>query len=503
MKNNVYIVLFIVLIFNSYSLSLFSQHDKVEDGKLIISGYIQSQYQSFFVPDSIGATTKHFAYFSGGNFVNDNTSNRFMVRRGRLSLSYKQGFASSRMSLDFTERGFRIKDMYISATDPYLESFHLTAGLFNRPFGYEIAYSSQFRETPERSRIIQTLFPGERDLGAKLSFSLPKESPFSFFRLDAAIVNGNGSAVETDNYKDFIGSINIYTPESVEGIKASAGFSYYDGKIQHVYEPVDTLSSNVNTKFYIYRFGSHIDENNIEYRGFMIDSAMSRASGMTGIGVERKYYSVNGQLEFNTPFGKTELKGEYIWGVQPTAVNNNFIGREYLIYNEYHSFSPSGPSLGVSWPLYDQPQPYNPTMAGLREKNHSTLVRNFSGGYIYVVQNIMETNHQIVIKYDWYNPNSDVEGKDINLHYYNDTLIAGMTLMSPADVSYSTIGIGWNWKINENLKFTLYYENVRNEITNIPHYYDQDVFRLGRRPSPGFMRDIKDDVLTVRLQYNF
>jgi hypothetical protein len=492
------VTLFITTCYGGFSQA-FTENET--EGKLIISGYIQSQYQSFFVPDTIGATTKHFAYFSSGNFVNDNTANRFMLRRGRLAFSYKNGFASSKMSLDFTERGFNIKDMYISATDPFIESIHLTAGLFNRPFGQEIAYSSQFRETPERSRIIQTLFPGERDLGAKLSFSLPEDSPFNFFRLDAAIVNGNGSAVETDNYKDFIGSINVYTPASVKGIKASAGFSYYDGKIKHIYEPVDTIPSNVNTKYYIYYFGDLVDTAGLSYSGFYIDSAQTLASGRTGIGVDRKYYSVNGNIEFSSPFGKTQIKGEYIWGSQPSPVNNNSIERDYIVYNEFNTFSPKGPSMGMSWPLYDQPQPYNPTMAGLREKYHSTVIRNFSGGYIYVIQNILETNHQIVIKYDWYNPNTDISGKDIDLHYYNDTIKAGNTLISPADISFSTIGIGWNWLINDNLKFTLYYENVTNEITSIP-YYQGDI-RLGRRPSPGFLKDLQDDVLTIRLQYTF
>jgi hypothetical protein len=140
-------------------------------------------------------------------------------------------------------------------------------------------------------------------------------------------------------------------------------------------------------------------------------------------------------------------------------------------------------------------------MVKLTNKNHSTMVRNFNGGYISVTQNIMDTKHQIVIKYDWYDPNTDIAGKDIDLLYYNDTLEIGKTYMSPADVKFSTIGVGWNWQMTENLKFTLFYENVKNEITSIPLYTGD--LRLGRRHSPGFDRDIKDDAITVRLQYKF
>ncbi|MBN2777097.1 MAG: hypothetical protein JXR36_05620 [Bacteroidales bacterium] len=471
------------------------------DEKIKISGYIQTQYQQFFVPDTIGGTTKYFSNFSGGSFTNDLTYNRFQVRRGRLSFTHENKLTNAKLSFDFTEKGFHVKDLYLSAKDPYLKSFEITAGLFNRPFGYEIERSSQYRETPERSRVVQTLFPGERDLGLKLKFRLPEDSNLNFFEISAAIINGNGSAIETDNYKDIIGNLRLFTPSDMENFKASAGFSYYTGKFQHVYEPVDTLASNVNTKYYIYYFGELVDTAGIAYKGFYIDSAQTLASGTTGIGVARKYYGIDGQLEFQSPFGKTEIAAEYIWGTQPAAVNNNNIEKDYVIYNDLNTYSSTGPSVGMAWPLHDQPQPYNPTMAKLTSKNHSTMVRNFSGGYICVVQNIMDTKHQIVIKYDWYDPNTDIAGKDIDLLYYNDTLEVGKTFLSPADVKFSTIGIGWNWQLSENLKLSAYYENVTNEITSIENYIGD--LRLGRRSSPGFDRDIKDDVFTVRLQYKF
>lgn len=487
----------------TFSISLSAQEQTSGDkNKVKISGYIQSQYQQFFVPDSVGSTTKYFANFSGGSFTNDLTYNRFQIRRGRLSFTHSTDITKAKMSFDFTEKGFQIKDLYLSVKEPYLNSFEFTAGLFNRPFGYEVQNSSQERTSPERSRVVQTIFPNERDLGIKATFRLPEESGLSFFEITGAIVNGNGTAVETDNYKDFIGNIKLFTPKTVENFKASAGFSYYSGKVEHVYEPVDTVASNVNTKYYIYYFGNITDTAGISYKGFYVDSAQTLASGTTGIGVDRKYYGIDGQIELKSPFGKTEISAEYIWGSQPAAVNNNNIEKDYVIYNEINTYSSTGPALGMAWPMYDQPQPYNPTMAKLTNKNHSTMVRDFNGGYISITQNIMETHHQIVVKYDWYDPNTAIAGKELNLLYYaNDTVETGKTYISPADVKFSTIGIGWNWQVTENLKFMLYYENVKNEITSIEEYNGD--LRLGRRSSPGFSRDIKDDVLTVRLQYKF
>lgn len=497
-----FIFFIIMSVLISFSVTGQENAEQIQDkSKVQISGYIQAQYQSFLVPDTLGGTTKYFANFSGGGFTNDLTFNRFQVRRGRLNFKHQTEFTNAKLSFDFTEKGFHVKDLYISANEPYLGMFELTAGLFNRPFGYEVDYSSQYRETPERSRIIQTLFPSERDLGVKLSVHMPKSLDLDVLELNAAIVNGNGSALETDNYKDFIGNVRLFTPADFKTFKASLGFSYYHGQMQHIYEPVDTIASNVNTKYYIYYFDELRDTAGVVYQGFYVDSAQTLLSGTSGVGVNREYFGVDGQIEFNSPFGKTKVSGEYIWGIQPAAVNTNNLEKDYVIYNDINTYSSTGPSLGMAWPLHDQPQPYNPTMAKLTSKNHSTMVRNFSGGYVCVVQNIMESNHQIVVKYDWYDPNTDIAGKDIDLLYYNDSIEVGKTYMSPADIKFSTIGIGWNWQLTDHLKMSLYYENVKNEITSIEHYTGD--LRLGRRSSPAFDRDLEDDVFTIRLQYRF
>lgn len=499
---------FLVIAFILLNSSLYSQRDdndenkKEKEGIFKINGYIQTQYQKFFVPDSIGATQRYFAHFSGGSFVNDNTSDRFMLRRGRLILNYTKGFSSSKMSIDFTERGVGLKDLFIRSYIPGFEALSLTAGLFPRPFGNEVNESSMLRYSPERSRVVQTILPNERDLGIKIEFQFPEESELSFFNISGAIVNGNSTAVETNDYKDYIASIKLFTPKSFESIKASVGASYYNGKMLHIYEPVDTIASNTNTKYYIYYFGNITDTSGINYKGFYIDTAKTHAAGTRGIGVERKYYGIDGKLEIKSPFGKTEISGEYFWGVQPSAVNNINIEKDYVIYNEINTFSPTGPQLGIAWPLYDQPQPYNPTMVKPTNKYHSTMIRNFDGGYISIVQNLLETNHKLLFKYDWYDPNTDIAGKELELLYFDQNgNEAGKTFISPADIKYTTLGIGWIWDVSENLRFTVYYENVTNENTKIGSFAGN--LRLGQRPSPGFVKDVKDDCLTVRLQYKF
>ena len=56
----------------------------------------------------------------------------------------------------------------------------MTAGLFARPFGYEVNLGLLFRETPERGRMSQILMPAERDIGVMVSFE-PQEKKHKSF----------------------------------------------------------------------------------------------------------------------------------------------------------------------------------------------------------------------------------------------------------------------------------------------------------------------------------
>jgi hypothetical protein len=80
-------------------------------------------------------------------------------------------------------------DGYLALTDPRTaEPKHqLWVGQFNVPFGYEIERSSSLREVPERSRMENVLFPGERDRGIKLASAWTP-------RLETvlAVLNGGG-----------------------------------------------------------------------------------------------------------------------------------------------------------------------------------------------------------------------------------------------------------------------------------------------------------------------
>src|ERR1041385_4669381 len=136
--------------------------------RIKFSGYVQAQYQQI---DSAGAKS-----FAGGDFP-AGVNKRFKVRRGEFKTMYDNGKTQIVANIDITQNGVSIKDCYGRFTEQWLQTFSITAGIFNRPFGWEVPTSSSAIGSPERSRVNQILFPGERDLGVMLTFQLPVTSP--------------------------------------------------------------------------------------------------------------------------------------------------------------------------------------------------------------------------------------------------------------------------------------------------------------------------------------
>ena len=98
--------------------------------------------------------------------------------------------------------------------------------------------------------------------------------------------------------------------------------------------------------------------------------------------------------------------------------------------------------------------------------------------YFYLLQHIFNTKNQLLIKYDWYDPNTDVKGNEIGAAGSNFTA---------ANIKYSTLGFGYVNYLTDNVKLVLYYAKVTNEKTQLTN----------------FTSDVKDNVFTCRLQFRF
>jgi len=384
---------------------------------LQFSGYIQPQFQ---LVDTEGAKT-----FSGGDFA-PHSKSRFMLRRARVKLDYllttsdRYPKALFTFQVDATERGVNVRDMFMRLYETKGHNFSFTAGLFARPFGFEVNLSSAYRETPERGRMSQTLMPTERDIGAMISYEpLRRSAKNKFIKLDAGLFNGQGLSgiTDFDSHKDLISRLTV-RPIPLGKFSLSGGLSLLYGGWRQ------------DSK-YVYAMGTSNGD-----RTFLLDSSLSNVGEIA----PRHYYGADMQIVYRHKWGQTEWRAEYWQGQQPgTAVTT------------------VNPGLSPQGPVYR---------------------RNFNGAFFYFLQNIINTHHQLLLKYDWYDPNTKVSKDEIGETGTN---------LTAADIKYSTLGVGYAYYFNDHVKAIAYYEFVKNESTLLP----------------GYVVDLDDNVFTLRFQFRF
>lgn len=401
--------------------------------RIKITGYLQPQYQ---VADSSGISS-----FAGGDFASG-LNKRFALRRGRVKFTYDYTGINWVLQLDATEKGVAVTDAYGKYTEPWMNAFYMQAGIFNRPWGYEIPTSSSVRETPERARWSQTLFPGERDLGAMIGFQMPKTSKWNFFSANVAMVNGTGrTASDFDFQKDLIAHIAVNKSLMNEKFKLGVGASYYSGGIRQ-------FTNNV------YSMGT--DTTNV--KKYILDNASANKNAIA----KRSYIGADLQLSYSTKLGVTTLRGEFIQGKQPVPGNSNSSSPSTVTATTTQSITTtSGAPVLTSTSTFPD-----------------TYLRNVQGMDLYFVQNINQIKSGVVLKYDIYDPNTDVSAKEIGATGSN---------LNKADIAYTTLGVGYILYLNANVKFTGYYDMVTNESTAYK----------------GFTQDLRDNVWTFRIQYKF
>lgn len=310
-----------------------------------VSAYIQAQYQYGQSDASlkVGDKNEH----PGKGF------NRIGIRRGRLKFEYNDGIGTGAVQIDANDKGVSFRDLYIGIKDPWTRRSQLLAGIFNRPFGYEIGYSTTGLESPERATIIQYFFPDERDLGAMLTLRTAQTSPLHFFRLDAGLFAGNSINRETDSRKDFIGRLGAEKPVGGWGVWG-LGASYYHGFV-----------FNPTTEAYEWH----------DRRFVKIDK------GETGTYMKRQYIGFDGRFTFFHLLGKTSLRAETLFGTQPGTASS--------------SRSPN---------------------SGTRPENlpeNSLFKRPFLGYFFYLVHDFGRSPFSAVFKYDVYDPNTRVKGDEV------------------------------------------------------------------------------------------
>lgn len=363
--------------------------------KIKVSGYLQAQVR--VATDTLGNEKSDYTYFSapgefqGGKFPNGSRA-LFQVRRARIKIGYESDLTQMYVQFDclpfttgmavngvsqvsdtskkvsYTKSallaggGVTIKDAFLRFTEPWLKSIAVKAGVYDRPFGFEISYSSSNRESPERSRLFQTLFPGERDLGVSGEYIPADGLPpwVQMFNVKAGCFAGNGINIDYDARRDFIGRFGLSLPITKANLAIDGGFSAYIGNIR--------------------------DYNDTLYKYVASTKKMDFTTGHKREDQARQYFGGDMQVYFgNIPWGGLTLRGEVIGGQQP------------------------GTKGSSGSPKTD----YTFTTNSTASANDPVYVRNFIGFYTMLVMNIDPIRCQVVGKYDLYDPNKDLSGEDV------------------------------------------------------------------------------------------
>lgn len=379
-------------------------------------------------------------------------NNFFSLRRARVKFTYEM---TDGVKFVFTPEllpgSVVVKDAYVVLNDRWSKAFSIWAGKFNRP-NYEVEYSSSSREVAERSLVIRTLYPSERAIGAKLEYN-PLNVPFHF---QFALLNGN-EAITINNAS----GVNLNSNENKDFD------NYKDIMLRATYNLQLGNFGGLD-------FGAH------GYFGSYKSNALKTLSSdyttikdvNLGDAVKRNWVGGEFQL-FADVLGGMSLKGEYIAG------KNASIG--------YSPVAAVGTTAAI------------PGVANFQN--------NFAGYYLYFIKNLGKKN-QFAFRYDYYDPNTDITGKDVTVAKYTST--DATTLKSrvsgKSDLATTTFSLALHHYFDDNLRISLNYDIVQNEKVGTAGALTEDYTKAdGTKVVKGldYSKVVNNNLLTLRIQAKF
>ncbi|MCK9638445.1 MAG: OprO/OprP family phosphate-selective porin [Prolixibacteraceae bacterium] len=370
------------------------------------------------------------------------SNNYFALRRVRVKFTYEAtDGVKFVLQPDFAPGALALKDAYVILNDRWTKAFSITMGKFNRP-NYEVEYSSSQRELPERSSVIRAIYPGERAIGAKLEFN-PQNTPI---HMQLAVFNGS----EDLKINNSAGS-NLNSNENKD------------------YDNFKDVMARVTYNLRLGNFGG-LDFGAHGYFGKLKSMATTTylsdyttvKSANIGDGIARSWGGAEFQL-FADVLGGLSVKGEYIAG------KNASIG-----------FTPSGTTLGVA-----------------------NFQNKFAGYYLYFIKNLGKKN-QFALRYDYYDPNTDIKDKDIAISGYAATATLAKKMSGKSDLATSTLGLAFHHYFDDNLRITLAYDIVQNEkVGTSGKVVDNYTTAAGVAGTMDWSNAINQNVMTLRIQAKF
>ncbi len=214
------------------------------DSPLKISGYVQAQFTHS--EESKGGVKDA----SKDPVSNPNNRDKFEIRRGRLKLVYTKSVAELVFQMDATSNSIALRDAEASVIAPWTDSTKtkFTVGLFKPPYSYDTILGSQSRWFPERSQLAQRFFPGERDVGARVSGDLFEGT----FNYGFAVVNGQMigekafPGLDPNKQKDVLAHFGIKKGPFSAGIAGYYGTGYVAPAVDDAATPATEAHDGIN-----------------------------------------------------------------------------------------------------------------------------------------------------------------------------------------------------------------------------------------------------------------
>ena len=180
------------------------------------------------------------------------------------------------------------------------------------------------------------------------------------------------------------------------------------------------------------------------------------------------------------------------------------------------------------------------------------MTKNFSGFYVYLIKNIGK-HHQVALRYDYFDPNTKLTGKQIGqlkgdtvghqgMYSYEPDFATGSTktitgkptvttsgnnittdvtnytysrklASGTSDIAYGTIGIAYTYFLTENIKLSIEYDMPMNEKvgtsyntktkSQVSNVMGPAVNVNGTNVSSDYSTKFSQNTLTIRLQAKF
>lgn len=371
------------------------------------------------------------------------SQNYFSIRRARVKFTYEatDGIKFV-LQPDFAPGSLSLKDAYVVVNDHWTKQFSLWTGKFNRP-NYEVEYSSTQRELPERSLVIRTLYPGERAIGAKLEYN-PTVLPL---HIQLAVFNGNDGLSVVNS-----AGVNLNATDNID------------------YDNFKDIMVRATYNLRLGNFGG-LDFGGHGYFG-ALKSTTTKTLGSNyttltdikvGNPIERNWVGGEFQL-FADVLGGFSVKGEYIAGKNATA-----------------GYAAATGVVGVP-----------------------NFQNNFSGEYLYFIKNLGKRN-QFAFRYDYYDPNTDIIGKDVAITGFTstDATIKSKT-SGKADLATTTYGVAFHHYFDDNIRITIGYDIVQNEkVGTLNKVVDSYTTAAGVPIKVDWNSVVNQNVFIVRIQAKF